>query len=48
MAFSRSVNPLNQTAENLINSNMNSSVMINKQKIESKDHKWKEAPILGM
>ena len=44
--MSRTVNHLNHTSDNVINPS-NSSVMINKQKIESKDHKWKEAPILG-
>lgn len=25
----------------------NSTVIMNKSKLESKDHKWKEAPIVG-
>jgi hypothetical protein len=40
MGFSRSVAPnLNQTTTNIFPSNP--SVLVNKPKIESKDHKWK-------
>jgi hypothetical protein len=47
LAFSRNAtNNLNQTTANIIQSN--NSFMVSKPKIESKDHKWKEAPILGM
>jgi hypothetical protein len=46
LAFSRNATNLNQTTANIIQSN--NSFMVSKSKIESKDHKWKEAPILGM
>jgi len=48
MGMSRTINNLNHTVSEQAIQPSNSSVMINKQRIESKDHKWKEAPILGM
>ena len=36
---------LNRTSPNI---NNNPSIITNKPKVESKDHRWKEAPILGM
>ena len=46
LAFSRNApSNLNQTALNIPT---NSSLLMGKPKVESKDHKWREAPILGM
>ena len=45
MAYSRNTTHLNQTAQNIISNN---SMIVSKAKVESKDHKWKEAPILGV
>jgi hypothetical protein len=45
LAFSRNApSNLNQT----MNIPSNSSFVVGKPKVESKDHKWREAPILGM
>ena len=50
MAMSRSAAKpsLNQTTINAIQTNTNNSFIVTQPKLESKDHKWKEAPILGV